>query len=253
MFFNNNNNKPFSKKTKGDRLNFSSWTPFAKKDEYLKGYFDFPSYQFKSDSDVKRIRTFTMLGLMESIVNRGNVKNFAECGCYLGQSSYAISKFLLKNNFKEKFHIFDSFEGLSDPVDNDLNSVASNINSNTLNKLFKGKERMFKGNYNNYISLMNDFEFIKVYKGWIPERFNEVSKLEFSFVHIDVDIYQPTLDSVKFFYPRLEKGGVIYIDDYGRPYWPGCDKAIHEFLSTVNSNEYLFLKVPMGGAAIIKI
>ena len=251
MFF--NNNKSFNGKTKGDKLNFSSWSPFAKKDEYLKGYFDFPRYKFKSDGDVKRIRTFTLLGFVEAIINKGNVKNIAECGCYLGHSSYAISKYLLKNNFNQKFCIFDSFEGLSDPVDSDLKSASSNITTSRLKKLFGGNERMFKGDYSDYISLMNDFEFINIYKGWIPERFHEVSNLEFSLVHIDVDIYQPTLDSIKFFYPRLEKGGVIYIDDYGRPYWPGCDKAIHEFISTLNPNEFLFIKIPMGGAAIIKI
>ena len=35
----------------------------------------------------------------------------------------------------------------------------------------------------------------KLYRGWIPERFKEVADLRFSLVHIDVDLYRPTLEA----------------------------------------------------------
>ena len=31
----------------------------------------------------------------------------------------------------------------------------------------------------------------------------------------NVALYQPTLDSIEFFYGRLSKGGVVVADDYG--------------------------------------
>ena len=61
---------------------------------------------------------------------------------------------------------------------------------------------------------LKPFNFYDLYKGWIPERFNEVSNQEFIFVHLDVDLYQPTLDSLDFFYSKLKKNGVIIVDDY---------------------------------------
>ena len=50
---------------------------------------------------------------------------------------------------------------------------------------------------NNYSVSYNNF--IILLKGWIPSRFEEVKDKNFSFVHIDVDLYQPTLDSLNFF------------------------------------------------------
>ena len=49
-------------------------------------------------------------------------------------------------------------------------------------------------------------------------------------MHIDVDLYGPTHDSIEFFYPRLNKGGIIVCDDYMHNTCPGATKAIDEFL-----------------------
>ena len=63
-----------------------------------------------------------------------------------------------------------------------------------------------------------------------PDRFNEVADRRFSFLHIDVDLYEPTRDSIAFFYPRMNVGGVIICDDYGFATCPGATKAIDEYL-----------------------
>ena len=97
---------------------------------------------------------------------------------------------------------------------------------------------------------LQEFDFIKTYKGWIPSRFKEVEKLSFSFVHLDVDLYQPTLDSMKFFFPRLSKGGVIVCDDYGMTQFPGAKKAVDEYL--YKNKHTFFYEVPLGGCFIIK-
>ena len=51
-------------------------------------------------------------------------------------------------------------------------------------------------------NLLKEFEFIKIYKGWIPEVFKENNKT-YQFVHIDVDLYQPTFDALNYFFPKL--------------------------------------------------
>ena len=68
------------------------------------------------------------------------------------------------------------------------------------------------------------------HKGWIPDRFNEVSQKRFSFVHIDVDLYEPTKASIEFFYDRLNNGAVLICDDYGSGICPGATKACDDFL-----------------------
>ena len=65
----------------------------------------------------------------------------------------------------------------------------------------------------------------KLFKGWIPDKFHEVSDKKFCLVHIDVDLYQPTLDSLNFFWDKLN-GGVLVCDDYGSLLCPGTKKAM---------------------------
>lgn len=49
-------------------------------------------------------------------------------------------------------------------------------------------------------------------------------------MHIDVDLYQPTLDSLAFFYPRLISGGICFFDEYGLLSCLGARAAVDEFL-----------------------
>lgn len=248
---NNNNGFPRAKNT---AIDFNNWTSFQNQASYIKGYFEFPEYNVKTDSYAKRIRSLQLLSIVDGISRSSNVANFAECGCYKGHSSFAISKILKDNNFKEKFYIFDSFEGLSNPTDNDILDSDGKSVRQDLKSMLSGDNLKFIGDYESYKKLMLDFDFINIKKGWIPERFCDVEDLRFSFVHIDVDIYEPTLDSLKFFYKRLINGGVIVIDDYSRPYWPGCDRAVNEFIKAIpEDSDYRFFEVPLGGAVLTKI
>jgi hypothetical protein len=49
-------------------------------------------------------------------------------------------------------------------------------------------------------------------------------------VHIDVDLFDPTLSSIAFFHPRMVPGGVILLDDYGLDTCPGVTAAIDQFM-----------------------
>jgi hypothetical protein len=75
------------------------------------------------------------------------------------------------------------------------------------------------------------FDFVVYHRGWIPKRFESVAEQAFSFVHLDVDLYQPTLDSLLFFYDRLQPGGILLCDDYGFANCPGARRALDEFFA----------------------
>jgi hypothetical protein len=155
----------------------------------------------------------------------------AECGVYEGASSVLIcQKF---TNTTKTHYLFDSFEGLPSPLPRDGNHWAAGDLSVS--------EEIAKSNLSNYK--------IKIYKGWIPNRFSEVSDRKFCFVHIDVDLYQPTYDSLNFFYPRLVKGGILLCDDYGFIACPGAQEAFDEYMSDKAEK---IVSVPTGQAFIIK-
>ena len=74
--------------------------------------------------------------------------------------------------------------------------------------------------------------------------------------HIDVDIYEPTLASCAFFYPRMTPGGILLFDDYGFPACRGEKEAVDSFFAdkpesviTLPSGQALVIKLPGGPSA----
>lgn len=140
----------------------------------------------------------------------------AECGVYRGASSYQICRFNAALPDPSRTHfLFDSFQGLSAPTAID----GRHWSLGNLHAPMKEAEKA-----------LAQFERKIFLPGWIPERFTEVSDRPFSFVHVDVDLYQPTKDSIEFFYPRLQPGGILLCDDYGFNTCPGATKAIDDYL-----------------------
>lgn len=160
----------------------------------------------------------------------------AECGVFKGASSFLICKANLISSSNNVHHIFDSFKGLSEPKLIDGTFWKSGDLSSSLNDV--------KMNLADF-----DEHRLKFYPGWIPERFIDIHKKEFRFVHIDVDLYEPTRDSLAFFYERIITGGIILCDDYGFTSCPGATKAFDDFF--IDKPEQLII-LPSGGCFLIK-
>lgn len=200
-----------------------------------------------TDNFWKQSRYLDLMNLVEKVLNKKKLKgDFVELGCWKGHSAYIIAKMINKYKENIKFHIFDSFEGLSEttPDDHNLNTLFDKKQIKKIREQFKSNEDFVKN------EVLKNFNFIKTYKGWIPEKFQEVENLKFSFIHIDLDLYDPTLKSLEFFFPRLQKGGVIICDDYNSWEFDGSKKAWDYFFS---KNEVSFNFAPsVGGSFIIK-
>ncbi len=159
-------------------------------------------------------RKFTLVELMKLTASVAG--DTAECGVFRGASSYLICRENRRRGQGQVHHVFDSFEGLSVPGQHDGASWESGNMSAGLEVVRR---------------TLSEFEHVEYHPGWIPKRFAEVEQRRFAFVHIDVDLYQPTLDSVTFFYPRLSPGGILLCDDYGFRSCPGARRALDEFFA----------------------
>jgi hypothetical protein len=159
----------------------------------------------------------------------------AECGVFEGAGSYLIARSLNSQGDMRRTHfIFDSFEGLSQPAAIDGNYWTRGNLSCPLDTV--------KAN-------LQPLKNISWHQGWIPERFSDIAENKFSFVHIDVDLYQPTRDSLAFFYPRMNSGGIIVCDDYGFTSCPGATQAADEVL---RDKPEKMISLSSGGGFFIK-
>lgn len=160
----------------------------------------------------------------------------AECGVFKGAGSYLICKRNAISPHSRRHHVFDSFQGISDPGKKDGQFWSKGDLSCPMDTVTE--------NLSEFGS--NAFQ---LYPGWIPERFSDVEGREFSFVHVDVDLYEPTLGSLKFFYPRLQDGGILVCDDYGFLTCPGATAAMDEFLE---DKPEPIVTLPCGGGYIVR-
>jgi O-methyltransferase len=89
---------------------------------------------------------------------------------------------------------------------------------------------------------------VVIKKGYFPETAKGLEDEKFAFVRIDVNLYKPIFEGLEFFYPKLEKGGYIFVHDYNHSGWPGTTKAVKDF-----SKKYDVPYFPLsdsGGSAI---
>jgi len=193
-----------------------------------------------TDNLLRRQRHYVLNYLIANVdLSTGDV---CEAGCWRGLSSYQIASYINNQNVQAEFHIFDSFAGLSD-IQLEDRYERERRSTEALKKQFACSIEEVKSN-------LKQFNFIKYYKGWIPDKFYLVKNKTFSFVHIDVDLYQPIFDSFNFFYPHLTQGGIMVFDDYGCLQFPGAKKAVDECLLKFDSP--FFLPLPSGQAFLIK-
>lgn len=197
------------------------------------------------DNFSKKNRHSILYQLIQNVlVKDQGSSSVAECGCWRGQSAHIIARALKEQASHKLFLIFDSFEGLSEYSGEDKGTKPiTKEQESQERKVFAASEELVRNN-------LSEFDFIRYYKGWIPDRFSEVKDHEFCFVNIDVDLYNPIKDCLEFFYPRMKPGGVLFLDDYGFQQFPGAIKAVDDF---VKANKIsIFIALPTGGAFIIK-
>jgi O-methyltransferase len=161
---------------------------------------------------------------------------FAELGVYKG-----INANIMHEMDKTRImHLFDTFEGFNEK---DLQQETATGGKYTTNNFSDTSEEAVK----DYIS---GGDRIVIHKGYFPETTKGLENEIFAFVSIDADLYLPTIEGLKFFYPRLAPGGIIIIHDYNHN-WDGARKAIDEFSLIIPES---IVEIPdwQGSAMIIK-
>lgn len=178
-----------------------------------------------------RASLWSMIQSLKYLSNNSIEGDVVECGVFNGGSLGLISKYLKKLSLASNIIGFDTFEtGFSNSIltDKDITikgeklRLSANTKKNfypTLEKVKKNIEK-FSENSNTKIILV---------KGDILETLKEKSNVpeKISFLRLDTDLYATTKFQLEILFPKLVKGGILHIDDYG--FFPGVQKAVDEY------------------------
>jgi O-methyltransferase len=139
---------------------------------------------------------------------------FAEVGVYRGGSA----RILCEVKGSAPLHLFDTFAGM--PA----------VNPATDGDFHQGD--FGDGSLADVQAYLAGYPGVLFHPGFFPATAAGMAERDpvFQFVHLDVDLYQSTLDGLQFFYPRLAPGGLLISHDYGNPTVPGVRRAFDEFM-----------------------
>jgi len=159
------------------------------------------------------IRKIWLTDLAKTFYARNIIGNVAEAGVFRGDFAQHINI-----TFPDKtLYLFDTFEGFpaQDVEKEELpsNSKAGYYDATSeelvLNKLPHKEKAIIK-------------------KGYFPQTAQGIND-KFCFVNLDLDLYQPTLEGLKFFWDKMSECGVILVHDYFGVAFPNVKTAVADF------------------------
>ena len=174
---------------------------------------------------------YSMLALaMQSIESEDIPGAFAEVGVYRG----VTSAFLHRQSPRRRLYLFDTFEGFPS---RDLEA---------------GEDTRFKDTSQELVArVIGDTQNVVFRKGYFPETASGLEAETFSLVMLDVDLYRPALEVLRFFYPRMARGGYFFMHDYNYPESDyAISRAAHEFMA---DKPELLIEIPdFHGSALFR-
>lgn len=165
-----------------------------------------------------KIRFYNMWLQIERLKRENIAGDFAELGVHKGETA----KMIYEMDTTRKLHLFDTFQGFNEL---DLQQ------ENTRGGKYTTKE-FSDTSLEEVKKEIDGGEQVVFYPGYFPRTTIGLEGLKFSFVHLDADLYLPTIEGLRYFYPKLSAGGVIIIHDYNHT-WDGIKKALDEFMPTI--------------------
>lgn len=164
--------------------------------------------------DYNRIRTFELI--VEELREKNIPGAVAELGVFKGE----FAKYINAAFPEKKCYLFDTFEGFRSS-EAEEEKTAGNCGDAFI-------ERFKDTNEEAVLQKMPVPEKIICKKGLFPESLGGLEDT-FAFVSLDVDFEQAIYDGLEYFYPRLNKGGYIFVHDYNSATLKGVRKAIYKY------------------------
>lgn len=162
--------------------------------------------------DYIRLATLELISIE---INKKNlVGNVAEVGVYKGKFAKYINQYFPS----KKLYLFDTFEGFDEKdmateKKLGLNDATQDFSNTSIEMVLKSMP--FPGQC-----------IIK--KGFFPETASGIND-SFVFASLDADLYEPIYQGLIFFYPKMTKGGYIFVHDVNNDNYKGAAKAVEQF------------------------
>lgn len=161
--------------------------------------------------------------------------DIVECGVWRGGNLVIAGLLRRSMGFDRQIWAYDTFAGMTAPSaadfkpaeDLDVGDKFSRLNRNDYNEWCLASENEVLRNFEERVGNRE----LRTIRGPVEETLAKPENLpeRIAILRLDTDFYDSTKAELEVLYPRLSKGGVLIIDDYGE--WAGARKAVDEYFA----------------------
>jgi O-methyltransferase len=180
-------------------------------------------------------RVYALAQAARYVVEHKIPGDVVECGVWRGGSMMVVERVLLQLNAVRDLYLFDTFEGMTTPTENDAQILYGEKRAAEL--LAKAKKEVSTSLWcsspidevrQNISRIGYDLDRVHFVKGRVEDTIPANAPHSISLLRLDTDWYESTRHELAHLFPRLSPGGVLIIDDYG--WWKGARQATDEYL-----------------------
>jgi len=208
-----------------------------------------PSYSFvRGDEDEDRetvgfVRPYTMTSperiralcsATRYIEEAGIQGAIVECGVWRGGSMMAVARTLMSRGAPDRdLYLFDTFEGMSEPGVHDVATTGESARE-LLGRASRTEEDLVwcYAPIERVAQVMSLTKYperrIHLVPGRVEDTLQAAAPGQIALLRLDTDWYESTRHELEQLFPRLSRGGVLILDDYG--HWQGARRAVDEYL-----------------------
>ena len=188
----------------------------------------------KSETMTSFLNFWFLLKSIDYLVGNKIQGSFVECGVWRGGSAMTIAMRLVQHNsLLVDIYLFDTYSGMVAPSNVDIEAHSGKAATNLMKKaaadsliVANAPLDLVKSNMDYTSYPKNKVHYIE---GDVLETLPNTEVQDIALLRLDTDWYESTLAELNHLVPRLVKGGICIIDDYG--HWEGSRKAVDEFFT----------------------
>lgn len=181
-------------------------------------------------------RQAALMGAVRHVIRRNIAGCMVECGVWRGGSSMAVALTLLQEDAGDRdLYLFDTFEGMTAPAE--VDKTGAGVSAKTIldaTAKVAGKNIWCLADLDdvrrNMAATGYPQERVHFVKGPVEKTIpDQAPSAPIALLRLDTDWYESTRHELIHLFPRLARGGILIVDDYG--HWAGARKAVDEYLS----------------------
>lgn len=154
--------------------------------------------------------------MLEKLIYENVKGDVIECGVYRGGSLVEFGNKLKALNSDKTLFGLDTFEG-HPYTDEGTKHVKGHLSDTSYEKV-------------KYVIDSLGLNNVTLIKGKFSDTFPSLKDKRFCFAFVDCNLYQSVKECLHFLMPRMNKGGIIFIDDYYSESPLPANKAVEEFI-----------------------